>query len=266
MSRGMGWTSGRRKAVTVTQSSHFFSSFHHDDRAQASLPILPSRECPQQVLPTRPVAAAADGNGCSWSEDPIPTDHDERISCARSYRKLRIPLHCWMSLSQSSSAVPRRLSEQAHHLRTEQARVSCRQDKNRRLRRRRCRWVCLQLVVSLRRRVRMAWRRRRQPRWADRCGIVVYRVGSFIATGTVILGPVAPLAAQKVFPVVRFRVRVMVHEAPEYRPLLRGFPIIVARLSKEGQQEPPIIFMSQSIQGWRVVWGLAGGIGLIVQE
>ncbi len=36
------------------------------------------------------------------------------------------------------------------------------------------------------------------------------------------------------------------------------------RLSEEGQQEPPIIFTR--IEGRRVVWGFAGGIGLVVQE
>ncbi len=70
--------------------------------------------------------------------------------------------------------------------------------------------------VRVRRRVQLAWHCRRQPRWADRWHIV----GRFIATGAMVLGPVDPLAAQEILPVVRFSVRVVVHETPEYLPLL----------------------------------------------
>ncbi len=49
-----------------------------------------------------------------------------------------------------------------------------------------------------------------------------------------VLGHLVPLAAQEILPVVRFNVQVMLHETPEYLLLLRGFPIIIARLSKKG--------------------------------
>ncbi len=77
------------------------------------------------------------------------------------------------------------------------------------------------------------WHRRRQPRWADRCGVVIYRVGRFIAPGTTVLGHLVPLAAQEILPVVRFNVQVMLPETSEYLLLLRGFPIIIARLFKK---------------------------------
>ncbi len=43
----------------------------------------------------------------------------------------------------------------------------------------------------------MAWRhRRRQPRWADRCFIVVYRIGRFIVTSATMLGFFVSLAVR----------------------------------------------------------------------
>ncbi|KAK0467471.1 hypothetical protein IW261DRAFT_1519872, partial [Armillaria novae-zelandiae] len=63
-----------------------------------------------------------------------------------------------------------------------------------------------------------------------------------------------------------FSGRVMGHEAPEYAPPLRSLPIIVPELPKEGQQEPPIISMNNGSKGRCILWGLAGGILLVVEE
>ncbi|PBK90543.1 hypothetical protein ARMGADRAFT_1111900 [Armillaria gallica] len=78
MSRGMGlFMDGTKEGRDRDgiHSSRFFSSSHHDDGAHCQY-FLPCQECPQQALPTRPVAAA-DGNGYSWSEDLVY--NDERI-------------------------------------------------------------------------------------------------------------------------------------------------------------------------------------------
>ena len=91
-----------------------------------------------------------------------------------------------------------------------------------------------QLAVKMRQMVRLAWHRRRQPRWVDGCCIVIYSVHWFIVPGTMVLGPFVFLAVYEVFPVIKFHVRVVVHEAPEYLPLFRGFPIIITWLPNEG--------------------------------
>ncbi|PBK90509.1 hypothetical protein ARMGADRAFT_299280 [Armillaria gallica] len=85
MSRGMGLsmdvgTKEDRDRDAVVSFLFFFPPRRRG--SSSSLPILPHRECPQQASPMRPAAATADGKGCSWSEDPIPTD--EKKSCAWS--------------------------------------------------------------------------------------------------------------------------------------------------------------------------------------
>ncbi len=64
-------------------------------------------------------------------------------------------------------------------------------------------------------------------------GIVVYCVCRSIATGAMMLGPLVPLVAHEVFPVVGFSAWVVVHETPEYFLFLRYLPIIVVWLSEE---------------------------------
>ncbi len=71
-------------------------------------------------------------------------------------------------------------------------------------------------MVRLRRRVRLAWHRRRPPRWADRWHIIVYVIGRFIAPGAMVLGLIVPLAPHQVLPVVGVSVWVVVCETSEY--------------------------------------------------
>ncbi len=180
-----------------------------------------------------------------WSEDPIPTD--EKIPCAWSYQKVSLtPLSllqetelnhndrfCFIARCRSPT-IPLLFVDGSPSVADRMMRVSCRQDKSQRLWCQRYWLVCLQLMARLKQRTQLAWYCRCQPQWADGCHIVIYGVCQFIATGVMVLGPVVPLAAQEVFPVVRFSTWVMVHKAPVYLPLLWCLPIVITWLSKEG--------------------------------
>ncbi|KAG7439648.1 uncharacterized protein BT62DRAFT_693539 [Guyanagaster necrorhizus] len=100
--------------------------------------------------------------------------------------------------------------------------------------------------------------------WANRCHIVIYIVGVFIATGTMMLGLVVPLAMHEVQPVIGIGEWVVVYGAPEYLSFLRRLPVVITLLAEERQKEPPVPLTS--IECRCVVWSLAGNVGVIVQN
>ncbi|KAG7441890.1 uncharacterized protein BT62DRAFT_468708 [Guyanagaster necrorhizus] len=123
-------------------------------------------------------------------------------------------------------------------------------------------WICLMLVMKLRQRAGMVWHRRCQPRWADRCRIVVCGMGKLIATGAMVLGLLVPLAVHEVRPVVGLVVWVMVYGAPEWHSFLRRLPIIVALLATEQVPSHPDV----RVEDRRIIWSLARNIWIIIRD
>ncbi|KAG7441060.1 uncharacterized protein BT62DRAFT_556400 [Guyanagaster necrorhizus] len=122
----------------------------------------------------------------------------------------------------------------------------------------------LVVVVRQWRRVRVVWHCRCHPRWANRYRIVIYGIGMFIATGAMVLGLIVPLAAHEIQPVVGLGEWVMVYGTPEHLSFLRRLLVVIALLAEERQKEPPVPLTS--IKCWRIVWGLAGNVGVVIQN
>ncbi len=79
-----------------------------------------------------------------------------------------------------------------------------------------------------------------------------------------VLGLVVPVPAQEVRPVFGLVARVLAHVMPGYISFLRRLLIVIARLSEEGEKEPPVIFAG--IEGQRIVWGVKSDIWPVVRD